>query len=123
MLKFSIALTTATLLTWLGLLTGITNEWIKRPPSFYHETLAFLFLATLTIFYKLTRVRDSMFVQFYLLSMAVKLLAYTSFNLVIVLKDRVGALENVIFFMLVYTTFTVLEIAFLYRRFSPSSKA
>jgi hypothetical protein len=122
-LKFSIALTAAALLAWLGVVAGAANEWIETAPSFYRETLAFLFLTTLIIFYKLTHVRDSMFVQFYLLSMAVKLLAYASFNLVIVLKDRVGAAENVIYFMLVYTTFTILEIAFLYRRFSSSAKA
>jgi hypothetical protein len=51
----------------------------------------------------------------YLLSMAIKLIAYLAYNVLIVLKDKPHAVQNVVFFMIVYFLFTALEIGFLYR--------
>jgi hypothetical protein len=52
--------------------------------------------------------------------MALKIIAYASFILIIVLKNREGAFANVIFFLIAYLIFTALEVAFLYKRFGPS---
>ena len=63
-----------------------------------------------------------MFVQLYLLSMAVKLLASLAYCLLMVLDDRQGAILNVIYFLIIYILYTSLEIGFLYRRMSRSSR-
>lgn len=59
-----------------------------------------------------------MFVTLYLLSMAVKLLAYGAYVVVMIIYDNEGATENVVFFMAAYALFTGLEVAFLYRKIS-----
>ncbi len=82
-----------------------------------------LFISTLVIYYKLIRVKGGTFVQLYLLSMAVKIVAYASFNFIMVLIDKPGANANVVFFLFAYSIFTLIEIAFLYRRFAASWQA
>lgn len=52
--------------------------------------------------------------------MAVKLVAYGAYNLLMILKDKSGAAENVVFFMILYLVFTTLEIVFLYRKITGS---
>lgn len=120
MQRFVIILTLVAIGVWLGLKLSVSQNWISDTPSFSIEILLLLFITTLVIYYKLIRVKEGSFVQLYLLSMAVKIVAYASFNLIMVLKDKPGALGNVLFFMLIYALFTVLEITFLYRRFSAS---
>ena len=68
------------------------------------------------IFVYLVRAGDNSFVQLYLLTMVVKLLAYCAYNVVIILQDRENAGINVGFFLITYLLFTTLELAFLYRR-------
>lgn len=50
--------------------------------------------------------------------MAVKLLAYGVYNFVMIAEDPSEAVSNVIWFMVLYLIFTVLEIGFLYRKVS-----
>jgi hypothetical protein len=57
-----------------------------------------------------------MFVQLYLLTMVVKLVAYASFNLIVILKDRADASANAVFFILAYVIFTGLEVTFLFKK-------
>jgi hypothetical protein len=52
--------------------------------------------------------------------MALKIIAYASFILIIILKNRDGASANAVFFLVAYSIFTALEVAFLYKRFGPS---
>lgn len=120
MLRFVITLMLAALIFWAGLIVGVNSGWIQNKPSFSFEILVLLFTATLIIFFYLYRVSKNIFVQLYLLTMAVKIIAYVSFILIMVQKDRSGALGNVVFFMLVYIVFTALEIGFLYRRINAS---
>ena len=56
------------------------------------------------------------FVQMYLLTMAIKVLAYGAYNLIMILRDKGSAVENVVFFMVTYFIFTALEIGFLHRK-------
>ena len=75
----------------------------------------------MTIFVYLYKVnKPDFFVQLYLLTMAVKLVAYGAYNLLMILKDKSGAAENVVFFMILYLVFTTLEIVFLYRKITGS---
>lgn len=85
-------------------------------PSFFVQTLILLTITTSVIFVYLFRARESSyFTQLYLLTMVVKVLAYCAYNLLMVLKDKPAAVNNVVFFMVVYFVFTALEIGFLYR--------
>lgn len=120
MLKFIIALVTTALVLWGGLQLCLYNHWLDKAPSFSRESIALLFISNLIIFYYLNRLSKGIFVQLYLLSMALKILAYASFVLIIILKNRDGAFANVVFFLIAYLVFTALEVAFLYKRFGSS---
>lgn len=98
--------------------------WIDQVPSFLYETAWLIALTTVILFLYLYRWgKPSLFVQLYLLSMAVKLIAYFGYNMVMVIDDRPGAAGNVLYFLVVYVLYTTLEIAFLYRRVSRRTDA
>lgn len=118
MLRFFFVLTLAAGALW-GILEALINYGGFSRPSYSFEILALLYSATLIIYYYLYRVSENTFVQLYLLTMAVKILAYASFALLMVMNDKPGAVSNVVFFLLAYLLFTALEIGFLYRRFNP----
>jgi hypothetical protein len=97
-------------------LLGVSEDLFDRP-SFFFQTLIFLVFSTGLLFIYLFKAnKPDFFLQLYLLSMTVKLLAYCSYCLIVVLEDRPGAIENVVFFMVCYFIFTALEIGFLYRK-------
>lgn len=88
-------------------------------PSFFFQSLIFLLFGTGLVYVYLYRFnRPDFFVQLYLLTMAVKMLAYGGYNFFMVVEDRAGGAKNVIWFMLLYCIFTGLEIAFLYQKIS-----
>ena len=98
--------------------------WLPAEPSFLYETAWLVAIITAVIFVYLYRSRSaSWFVQLYLLSMAVKLLAYFAYNLVMILEDRQGAVPNVLYFLALYFVFTAVEIAFLYPKISRPPRA
>ena len=118
MARFFISLFAAAAFIALVTLFGVDQGMITRP-TFLYKTLVILVLTTGIIFvYLYTARKPQFFLQLYLLTMVVKLLAYCAYNLVMVLSDRASAIENVVFFMVVYFVFTFLEIAFLYRKIS-----
>ena len=123
MLRFAIVIILTSLLLVAIVRTGVYFTSWFREPSFTNEIVLFLAVATLAIYYKLTVTRQELFVQFYLLSIAVKVLAYLAFVFFIVLKDRSSAFPNVVFFMTTYVTFTVLEIVFLFPKISGRKEA
>lgn len=91
--------------------------WVPEVPSFLFESTWLMAIITVVIFsylYKLKR--PEMFVQLYLLSMVVKLIAALGYCLLVVLDDGSGSTANLIYFLVVYLLFTALEIIFLYRR-------
>lgn len=92
-------------------------------PSFFVVTLLFLTAVTGLSFALLYKSSNPFaFLRWYLLSTTFRLLGYGAYNLIMIFKDRSGATANVLFFMLTYLVFTVLEIAFLYVRFSRPAK-
>jgi hypothetical protein len=104
----------------LTLLAGHLS-WIASLPSFFYQIILFLLFATFVVFRYLYKInKPEVFVQFYLLTMVLKFIAYGIFNAIIILEDRAGAAGNVAFFILVYLLFTTLEVAFLYRKISRS---
>lgn len=118
MIRFVLAL-----LATAAVITGVTllawqQQWLPLP-SFLYQTLILLAFSTALIYRYLYKVdKSEYFVQLYLLTMTVKLLAYGVYCVFMVLQDKAGATANVVFFMVVYATFTFLEITFLYRRIS-----
>lgn len=114
MLRFFISLFIAALLLYAGVRFGVSLGYFHRP-SFFNVTLIFLVFSTGLIFMYLWQAdKPGFFLQLYLLTMAVKLLAYCAYNLIMILKDKPSAIGNVVFFMIAYFLFTLLEIAFLY---------
>jgi hypothetical protein len=96
---------------------AIQKTWLDELPSFFYQTLVFLLFSTIVIYAYLYKVdKPDYFVQLYLLTMAVKLLAYGAYVYFMITGDGKGAFTNVIFFMVSYFLFTTLEIVFLYRR-------
>ena len=100
-----------------------SSGWLPGIPSFLYETTWLVALVTTIIFVYLYRSRRaSWFVQLYLLSMVVKLLAYFAYNTLMILEDRQGAVRNVLYFLGLYFVFTAIEIAFLYGKISRPMK-
>jgi hypothetical protein len=98
--------------TWFGSSSAYFSK-----PSFFPQILVFLLFSTSLLFVYLYRAaKPVFFVQLYLLTMALKLLAYLAFNVVIILHDKAGAAVNVMFFLSVYFIFTALEIGFLFHK-------
>lgn len=95
--------------------------WLLQRPTFLHETTWLVAFATSVIFVYLYRWgKAGYFVQLYLLSMALKLLACLAYCILMILDDRQGAVANVLYFLVVYFVFTALETGFLYRKISDS---
>ena len=119
MIRFFLALFIITLLLLLAARVIVDQQWVSSLPSFFYQTFIFLFFGTGLLFVYLYKFdKPGLFVQFYLLTMAVKLLAYGAYNFFIVMEDKMGARQNVVWFMTVYFIFTALEIGFLYRKIS-----
>lgn len=113
MLKF---VTTLSLVACAILVLGLWG--METLPAFFYQTLIFLFITTAGLFrflYKTKQERPDYFVQLYLLTMVVKLVAYGVYLFIIVtsLPDR--AVTDVVYFLGVYFVFTAIEIGFLYR--------
>ena len=101
-------------LLWLGIVKG---AWGAQQPSYALELLAALAVTTVLIFYYLlqwVRKQPQLFTQFYLLTIAMKLLGYGALIAFVVIDDPAGAIPNVVLFLLTYVLFTFLEVLFLF---------
>lgn len=97
---------------------GAGEGWFLLP-TFFLKTLIFLVFSTSVIFVYLYQAnKPTFFLQLYLVTMVLKLLAYCAYNFIMILNDRASAVGNVVFFMVTYFLFTILEIAFLYHKIS-----
>jgi hypothetical protein len=95
---------------------GERQHWLTAAPSYAFEIISFLGVSMIAIFYFLNkRSGSSSFTQAYLLSIFLKMLTYSAVILLIILRDRTGAVGNVILFMVSYVLFTVLEVGFLFK--------
>lgn len=116
MVKFFVTLI---LVTFVLLGLGIFGVW--NSPSFYYQSLVLLFISTGALFYYLLKIRENRpdyFVQLYLLTIAVKLVAYGAYLGIVAWKDRAEANMNILFFLVFYVLYTILEVAFLWRKVS-----
>ena len=98
-------------------------QWIPSIPSFLYATTWLVAFVTSVLFIYLYRMdKPSTFVPLYLLSLAAKLIACLAYSVVMIVKDRSGAVSNVLYFLVIYFVFTTLEIATLYKKISASSR-
>jgi hypothetical protein len=119
LIRFFFALGLAALLLVAAAYIMIDQHFMEVLPSYFHQTLILLLFGTGLLYIYLYRFdRQDFFVHIYLLTMAVKLLAYGAYNFFVIMDDGDGAAANVVWFMLLYTIFTLLEIVFLYRKIS-----
>jgi hypothetical protein len=102
-----------------ALLILAIGQWgMEMRSEFFYRTLIFLFVCTAGLYRFLLRTkqqRPDFFVQFYLATMVVKLIAYGAYMFVVVTSQTEKAAADVVFFMVVYFIFTAIEIGFLYR--------
>jgi len=95
----------------------VHQQWISELPSYFFQTVIFLLFGTSLLYLYLYKFnKPDFFVQFYLLTMGVKLIAYGAYNFVVIMQDKKGATQNVVWFITLYIIFTVLEVGFLHRK-------
>ena len=100
-----------------------SHGWLHELPSFlYPSTWLMAFVTTIIFLYLYRAGKEAHFVQLYLLSMVVKLIACLAFVLMMVLEDRQGAMTNATYFLIIYVIFTAAEIGFLHRKISASRR-
>lgn len=88
------------------------------PILFWKEILFFLFFVTLIIGYNLQKVKrrqSLVFVQFYMLSIVLKMVVGLAFIFVLVWKVPVQVKASTALFMVGYALFTGVEVFFLVR--------
>ena len=123
MIRFFVVLSVAALAIAGIMMLAIHLTWIDALPSFFYQTILFLAFATFVVFRYLYKAdKPGFFVQLYILTMAVKFIAYGVFNVIVIREDPAGAANNVAFFILIYLVFTALEVVFLYRKISHSER-
>lgn len=113
-MKFVFTLFTAGLIV-----AGVYWFAVPQLPSFFYQTLALLLMGTGAIYFYLVDIKKEKpeyFVQLYIATLFVKILAYGAYMLFVVWDDKVQAGDNALFFMVTYFLFTIVEIAFLYRK-------
>ena len=119
MLKFIVAISVASFCLVAFIYFGQSLEWFEIIPSYTWQIVAFLAFSTLVIFYYLSQSSFSepqAFTQIYLLSIALKIVAYAIFILVIILQDKPGAVGNALLFIAAYLLFTLIEVVFLFNK-------
>ena len=87
-------------------------------PSYLFLIVGMLALATFIVYFFIERTESENFIKNYLLTIVLKLLAGGIFISVIIYTDLESAESNAISFMAAYLLFTVLEVAFLFKKFS-----
>ena len=84
------------------------------PPTFWKESLIFLGASFMLIYLYLKKAGKGAFLQLYLATMVVKLLAFGGYNIWVILEDSEHAPANVIFFLIIHVSLTVWEVLVLF---------
>lgn len=86
-------------------------------PGFFIETTILVLFATVLLYAYLDKAgKPDFFTQLYLLSMAIKFLAFGAFMAYVIIDDPVSAKENVVYFLVLYMLSTAIEVGFLYAK-------
>ena len=117
MLRYFIIMLTVLAALLGGVWFGAYQAWWNLP-AMWIQVLVFLFVAMLIIGVNLLRIRKSqpqIFVQFYLLSIALKMLAGLAFIFFLIWDNPVQAAATAALFLIAYILFTVAEVVYLVR--------
>jgi hypothetical protein len=120
-LRFLINLSLGTVLLVLTLWGGTLLDWWLFP-SLWMEIVFFLFFITLILtnyLFNLRQKQPQVFVQFYLLSITIKIIAGLGFVFLLIWKAPSEVRGNVGLFIISYLIFTGLEVIFLMRKANP----
>jgi hypothetical protein len=120
-LRFLINLSLGTVLLVLALWGGTLLDWWLFP-SLWMEIVFFLFFITLILtnyLFNLRQKQPQVFVQFYLLSITIKIIAGLGFVFLLIWKAPSEVRGNVGLFIISYLIFTGLEVIFLMRKANP----
>ena len=115
MLRYFIIMLTVLAALLGGVWFGASQAWWNLP-AMWIQVLVFLFVAMLIIGVNLLRIRKSqpqVFVQFYLLSIALKMLAGLAFIFFLIWDNPAEAAPLAALFMVGYILFTGAEVVFL----------
>ena len=96
-------------------------SWGGELPTYFYQSAFLLFVSTTALYYyllKIKEVRPNFFVQFYLISIMLKLVAYGTYLGVITWHDTEHAAINIVFFLVIYVFYTALEVGFLWWKIS-----
>lgn len=110
-----------TLILLAGLIVFISYSTFPVLPSYFYQTIILVWLGTVGVYFYLLDVkknRSEYFVQFYMVTLFAKILAYGAYMLFVVWDDTLQAANNVLIFMITYLAFTAVEIIFLYLKVS-----
>lgn len=121
MLRFLLSLSLLAILLLVTLWVGSFLDWWLLP-SFWKEIVFFLFFITLIItnyLFKLCKKQPQAFVQFYLLSITLKMFAGLGFVFLLIWKAPTEVRGNVGLLIISYLLFTGLEVHFLMKKTSP----
>jgi hypothetical protein len=105
----------------LALWGGTLLDWWLFP-SLWMEIVFFLFFITLILtnyLFNLRQKQPQVFVQFYLLSITIKIIAGLGFVFLLIWKAPSEVRGNVGLFIISYLIFTGLEVIFLMRKANP----
>jgi hypothetical protein len=112
--RFLIACLILTLI-FTGLWFGLVNSGlVQYSGSLFWKIQIFVVVSTSLLFIYLYKARREHFVQLYLLTMIVKLLAYAGFAVFIILEDQTNVGVNIGLFLTYYVVYTLLELVFLF---------
>lgn len=115
MLRYFIIMLTVLAALLGGVWFGASQAWWSLP-AMWIQVLVFLFITTLIIGFNLVRIRKNqpqVFVQFYLLSISVKMIAGLAFIFFLVWDNPAEAAPIAALFMVAYILFTFVEVAYL----------
>jgi hypothetical protein len=117
LVKFLLALA-GIVLFFIGILHALLlADVLASVPSFFYVTLFFMAMVTAVVYLYLFRIREpAHFTQFFLLLTVVKLIACLAYCTVMVIKSKGDSKINVVFFLAMYSVFTVAEVLFLYSK-------
>lgn len=94
------------------------NFVFETKPLFFFQTIGLLFISTIGLYKFLVdmkRDRPELFVQVYLATLGIKLIAYAGYLVFMVKRQPEMMVENVVLFLSGYVIFTAVETVFLYR--------
>ena len=124
MLRFTLSLLLVATVIGLSTWGGAVQGWWSLP-LLWKEIILFMFIITLIIGYKLVQIRGkqaAVFVQFYLLSITLKMAAGLAILVFIILKTPAEAAGAAAIFIACYLLFTVVEVVFLVRKALPNNR-